>query len=602
MSPSHLRTILWLRWRLLRNQLARGGSVNATLLFGLAGILTLGSLVAFFVALFGGMVWLRTPSAQVVMVVWDVLVVSFLFFWLIGLLAELQRSEPLSLEKLMHLPVSLGAAFFTNYLSSLASLTLLFFLPAMIGTAIALLITRGAALLLLFPLIAAFVFMVTALTYQFQGWLAALMSTPRKRRTVVALVTVALVVIFQLPNLVNVLVSRRPAAATGEAQRDAERARLDQAHARRELDDAMYVRRWKMIDVQYQARVDARMAESSRRAWSLVSSLNVALPIGWLPYGARACVNGRLGPALLGCLGLFFIGAASLRGSYRAAVRLHSGHLTSRPRRAEPRLEASGGERRILLERRLPWVPEQAVAIALASFRSLLRAPEAKVLLMSPILMMVGMTMFLRTGSRLGPAARPFLALGIAGTLMFGILHLVVNQFGIDRTGFRALVLSPSRRRDILLGKNLAVAPLALGIAVIAVIAFGLLTGMRTEHFLATFPAMASLFLLVCMLGNLSSILAPVTLAAGSLKPASPSAATTLVQLGLLLVLPLLYGVALLPLFLEHSLPSAGAPIYLIGACLELAGIILAYRAAIRWQGRLLERREQHILAVVAKG
>ena len=31
--------------------------------------------------------------------------------------------------------------------------------------------------------LAAFVFALTALTYQFQGWLAALMSNPRRRRT-----------------------------------------------------------------------------------------------------------------------------------------------------------------------------------------------------------------------------------------------------------------------------------------------------------------------------------------------------------------------------------------------------------------------------------
>ena len=47
--------------------------------------------------------------------------------------------------------------------------------------------------------------MVTALTYQFQGWLASLMSNPRRRRTVIVVATAVFVLIFQLPNLLNSL-------------------------------------------------------------------------------------------------------------------------------------------------------------------------------------------------------------------------------------------------------------------------------------------------------------------------------------------------------------------------------------------------------------
>ena len=35
------------------------------------------------------------------------------------------------------------------------------------------------------PVMAAFLFALTAITYQFQGWLASMMSNPRKRRTVI---------------------------------------------------------------------------------------------------------------------------------------------------------------------------------------------------------------------------------------------------------------------------------------------------------------------------------------------------------------------------------------------------------------------------------
>ena len=52
------------------------------------------------------------------------------------------------------------------------------FVPAMLGLWLGLLISKGWAMLLLLPLLASFLLMVTALTYQFQGWLASLMSNP----------------------------------------------------------------------------------------------------------------------------------------------------------------------------------------------------------------------------------------------------------------------------------------------------------------------------------------------------------------------------------------------------------------------------------------
>jgi hypothetical protein len=119
------------------------------------------------------------------MYVWDGIVLVFLMFWMIGLLTELQRTEVLSLQKLLHLPVSLAGTFVINYLGSLVSVSLVVFFPAMIGLCIALVAAKGPAMLLVFPLLASFLLLVTAITYQFQGWLAALMVNPRRRRTII---------------------------------------------------------------------------------------------------------------------------------------------------------------------------------------------------------------------------------------------------------------------------------------------------------------------------------------------------------------------------------------------------------------------------------
>ena len=45
--------------------------------------------------------------------------------WLIGLIAELQRSETIDLQRLMHLPVGLGQIFVINYVASHLALSII---------------------------------------------------------------------------------------------------------------------------------------------------------------------------------------------------------------------------------------------------------------------------------------------------------------------------------------------------------------------------------------------------------------------------------------------------------------------------------------------
>ena len=50
------------------------------------------------------------------------------------------------------------------------------------------------------PLIASFFVALTAVTYQFQGWLAALMSNPRRRRSIIVGMTIGFILLAQSPN------------------------------------------------------------------------------------------------------------------------------------------------------------------------------------------------------------------------------------------------------------------------------------------------------------------------------------------------------------------------------------------------------------------
>ncbi|HXT40027.1 MAG TPA: hypothetical protein VN887_08390, partial [Candidatus Angelobacter sp.] len=93
-----MRTILWLRWRLTRNQWSkRGGALTVI-------VTTLAVVGALFVALGAGIGGsligakaLSEASPQSLLLIWDAAVCVFLILWMIGVLAEIQRSETIDL-------------------------------------------------------------------------------------------------------------------------------------------------------------------------------------------------------------------------------------------------------------------------------------------------------------------------------------------------------------------------------------------------------------------------------------------------------------------------------------------------------------------------
>jgi ABC-2 type transport system permease protein len=139
MNREQLKTILWLRWRLMCNQWRRTGGLGAVItIFIGAGAVMLGT-VSFTGGLLGAIFGLgKEASPQIIMFVWLGVTGVFLFLWMIGLLTELQRSETIDLQKLMHLPVALGQMFGINYLVSHFALSIVLVLPAIFGLGIGL--------------------------------------------------------------------------------------------------------------------------------------------------------------------------------------------------------------------------------------------------------------------------------------------------------------------------------------------------------------------------------------------------------------------------------------------------------------------------------
>jgi len=335
MILKHFQTFLWLQWRLRVNQLRRGGTLNAVVLAILIALLVMMSIGMFAGSFLIGVFALGDVAPAVVMYVWDGVVLAFLFCWAIGLMSDLQRSESISLQNFMHLPVSLSGVFALNYLSSLLSLTLNLVRAGDGGiepragnfarpgngsrlTAGRRVLADGAAV-----------------TYQFQGWLASLM------------------------------INKTP-AADGHYARD---LRHHSHPASAEPD-------------QHLSTVEETGPTDRGRVGILSPTRELARAAGLVAARGDGRCGGELPLDFGGTLGMGLIGAASLGRAYKTTVRIYTGEFTggsaqpagntaerapANPTPAQPRA-TNVGATTAFLERSIPGVSEQTAAIALTSF------------------------------------------------------------------------------------------------------------------------------------------------------------------------------------------------------------------------------------------
>jgi len=575
-NRDQLKTILWLRWRLTRNQWRKGGNVGAAI----AGVVLVAGLIlaaaSFVGAIIVGLLALGDAKPVVVMGVWLGLSAAFLFFWLIGLISELQRSETIDLQRLMHLPVQLGQIFIVNYAASHLTMSIIVMVPAMLGLAIGLTFSRGLSMILMVPLALSMVFMITAWTYCLRGWLATLMSNPRRRRAIIMGLTTAFILLAQAPNLYfNVI--RRTDRREGETR---EERRKRQEWTQDEIDRAI--------------------------------KAQAALPPLWVSIGAKNLAEGRAWPAMLGTLGGLAIGGLGLRRAYRSTLRFYHGETggkasAHKPATARARAPAAGvTSRHSLLSRSLPRVPEQAAAVALATFQSMLRAPEVKMQWATSFLVtvMVGAPLLFRQGSTLPAWAGPFVATGVVVFSMFLMVGFVVNQFGFDRDGFRAFVLSPVERRLILIGKNLAALPAAATSATLLLVILTIWLRLSPLVFLATLCQLVIGLCLWAIGGNLLSILVPYRIQPGSMKPTKMPALAMLMLVLSQMAMPLAMSPVFFPPLIGWLAERAGGPpaaVLNLVLSLGLALVMIAiYKASLAPLGRLLRAREIRILETVS--
>jgi hypothetical protein len=555
-------------------------------------LLAMVSVVALPLGVLAGYFALGSAPPSVVFYTWGGIVAAFLFFWVIGVMSELEQVELLSLDKFLYLPVSPAGAFMVNYAGSSFGLALVLFVPGILGLSVGMLLARGLGMLPLFPLCFAFFLMVTAVTYQFQGWLASMMANPRRRQTVLAIVTLGFVLVFFLPQFVA---------------RDRERGAPDARAVNGDTAPAEEVNAGNGTDVPVDVAAGGESGETkgidgSARFWSMV------LPPGWLPLGAGSAADGRLWPSLAGALGMALIGAFSLKRAYRTTIRRYTGAFNSGAGKPGSSVVVPSSRRRTwILEARLPGLPERASAVATATFRSFARAPELKMMLLSPIFVL------LLFGEALGRMAAPesgfmgpVTAFSAAALMLsMGMTGFLGNMFAFDRDGFRAFMLGPAARGDVLLGKNLAMAPFAFALMTLAIAASQWFRPMRPDHLLAVFVSTVPMYLLFCLAGNALSILVPIAVKRGSGWPTRNQGIKPFVQVLIMFALPGVFALTLWPLGVEYlasvSLDLPAFPIFAVLGIMQAGGSWVLYRWVLAAEGDWLYRREHRILDAVAR-
>src|SRR6202030_1506674 len=120
-------------------------------------------------------------------------------------------------------------------------------------------------------------------------------------------------------------------------------------------------------------------------------------------------------------------------------------------------------------------------------------------------------------------------------------------------------------------------------------------------HFIAVLFQMITMFLLFCMISNFLSIVNPIAVAAGSLRPAvRPSGQAFLFALLTLLLFPLAMAPSMIPLALEYGLHwmgwYTGIPVFLVLSVVEVVAVGSLYTFVLEREGRLLQSRELKIL------
>lgn len=528
-----LYALIDVRIKLSANQQLKVGKFNfyfSRIVFTLLGI---ASLISFVAATVGGAYFFGSFSHGRCYSIWTSAIFAFLFYWALMLVGQLQQTETISFEKLLHLPVSVKAAFLLNYLSSYFNSAVWLCGPFLFGLCIGMVVAKGAVMLkLLYATISIFIF-VTAISYQLRGWIANVMRN--KRLKSYAMIAIPFSMIFLIPLMT--------------------------------------------VDV---------------KSTSFFGTIKRSLK--------SVFENGPGNATIFGLLGL---AAGSLYFSYRSIVKNH--FENSNQARTSGTKKVAPARISKWMFRKLPLVSNEASVIAVATNKSLLRSPEVLAALVPlGVLAFFGSPyLFQFSGYNISEMIRPWVPLVVLIVTMLGFPAFLFSLFSYDRDGFRAFLLSPVQRKNILLGKNIAIGILTLIAGLVPLLLCQIWLPNRIPTFIANIIQIPTCFLLLCVIGNFLSVFFPVGLKRGNMQPTNaPILSMILLYVGVLIgpmiaVQPasIAFSIALL---YAGSLTEPDAWVYLLLSLAQLIGAVVVYFVSIRLLGDALWVRQTDIIQAVA--
>jgi len=416
------------------------------------------------------------------------------------------------------------------------------------------------------------------------------MMNKRRRRAIIVWITILLVLVGQIPNLIF----------NSSHFRGQRRSRPQQQH-------------------QTPSPVPGQKDDEQILPEALIQA-HLVFPPGWIGYSAMALKEHRFLPALTATLAAGLLATLGLLRAYRVTLRFYLAAdpgekprtVSSAPTAAVGIPQKTGPQLQpqlrtlLLVERRLPGLPEDTSALALALFRSLLRAPELKMVAIMPV--MLGVVAFMAHQNipkgKFPQSLTGFAAAAAVALACFSFSQPMSNAFGLDRNGFRTLVLLPTQRHQILLAKNLAFFPFIAFIAAGLLILAQLLAHMPWPTLLSAVFQLPTAFLLFSLLANLSSILVPYRISQ-TLKAKKPKAIVILAIFLSMLLTPMVMMPVLISPVLQLLASRAGwppaIPVSLLASAAICAAVVGLYRLLLPLEGELYHHREQTILREVTE-
>ena len=578
-NPSHVRSLLWLRWRITLRGYTRSWQRVVSLVFSLIFVLLIGGGLA----VGSGAAYTALPRDAAVQILFVVLAGLYLA-WAVLPLLQYNLNEGLDVTKLQAYPVTRGEQMVSLVIATLFDVSTLFILFFFLAIAVTWHATIPALVVTIVALALAYVHIVGFS----QLILAALMGLMRSRRY-----RDLTVIFFALLGSSCWLIEQFVFARVGPALAMTDSSALANLRVDRFLQ-------WTPPGAAARAIALADQGDYALAAlWLLVlAALVPVLLILWArvldhsivtaetaaaPSGRRARRRSRASapapaPATT---------AVSVRAATQSAARSRPGMLSSAAR-----------------------------AIAVKDLLYLWRDPQLKAALLSSIAPMLLIFLpNLYSGSSVryahgyGALGGSFNLAGPEGVLIAPLPALLIvtvlalNAFGLERQGLQTLFLFPIRPLDVFWGKNVAAGAVAFAAQIVLTVAKAAITGGWSYIPLALIGGLAALLVLLG-LGNATSVLFPFrtrqmrmgdnssySSEAGCLRSVL-SLATLL--LGAILLIPV-GGAIIIPLVFQHlawftfTLPFA------------LVYGLLLHQAPTRIVAPMLIRRAPEILAVAVR-